>query len=143
MRITPRKQEVDEVEALLEGDQYDDSKAAAKGLFKTVADLMAMRDTWILVHTWSDGTRGLNYGPFGSESEAVKFGERLGGVGGTAVVVPLHSPGVLAAAQDGKKSWSPLCLDEDCGHAPFTHSMAGTSRAGCQIPGCTCSQYRK
>jgi hypothetical protein len=143
MRITPRKQEVDEVEALLEGDDFDNSKDAAKALFKLVGNRLAMRDMWACVHTWADGTRGLNYGPFGTEGDAQRFGERLGGVGGTVQIVPIYSPEALIANQDGKKSQSPWCLDEGCGHAPFAHSMAGTSRGACQIPGCPCGQYRK
>ncbi|QAY17737.1 hypothetical protein SEA_ASTEN_56 [Streptomyces phage Asten] len=143
MRITPRAQEVNAVVEVLESGEYDDAKSLAKALIKEVAQILAQRDGFALAHTWRDGTAGLNFGPFGTEGDAQKFGERLGGVGGTAHVVKLSSPEVLIANQDGKKGWTPFCLVEGCGHAPFTHSMAGTSRGACMVDGCECSTYRK
>ncbi|AKY03738.1 hypothetical protein AVT26_gp56 [Streptomyces phage Lannister] len=143
MRITPRAQEVNAVVEILESGEFDGPKDMAKALIKEVAQILAMRDGYALAHTWQDGTAGLNFGPFGTEGDAAKFGERLGGVGGTAHVVKLASPEVLIANQDGKKGWTPFCLVEGCGHAPFAHSMAGTSRGACMVDGCECSTYRK
>ncbi|USH45894.1 hypothetical protein SEA_VIEENROSE_59 [Streptomyces phage VieEnRose] len=143
MRITPRAQEINRVTEILESGEYDGPKDMAKALLKEMADILAMRDSFVLAHTWADGSRGLNYGPFGTEGDAKKFGERLGGVGGTAHVVPLSSPEVLIANQDGKKSWTPWCVNEECGHAPFAHSMAAAARGECQVPGCPCTTYRK
>ncbi|AOQ27033.1 hypothetical protein SEA_GODPOWER_58 [Streptomyces phage Godpower] len=143
MRITPRAQEVNAVLEIMESDEFEDGKSMAKALIKEVAQILAQRDSFALAHTWQDGTAGLNFGPFGTEGDATKFGERLGGVGGTAHVVKLSSPEVLIANQDGKKGWTPFCLVEGCGHAPFAHSMAGTSRGACMVDGCECSTYRK
>lgn len=143
MRITPRAQEVNAVVELLESCEGDDPKAVAKALIKSVADILEMRDLWVLAHAWADGTRGLNYGPFGTEGDAKKFGERLGGIGGTAYVVPLSSPAVLLANQEGKKGWTPWCVVPECGHAPFTHSSEGTARGACMVPGCPCETYKR
>ncbi|ANT41062.1 hypothetical protein BI024_gp58 [Streptomyces phage Nanodon] len=143
MRITPRAQEINAVVELLESDEFEDSKQAAKAIIKEVASILAMRDSFALAHIWQDGTAGLSYAPFGTEGDAKKFGERLGGVGGTAHVVKLVSPEALIANQDGKAGWTPFCLVDGCGHAPFTHSMAGTSRGACMVDGCECSTYRK
>ncbi|MET9862005.1 hypothetical protein ABZY93_22360 [Streptomyces smyrnaeus] len=143
MRITPRAQEVNRVVEILESGDFDGPKDMAKALLKEMADILAMRDSFALAHTWVDGTKGLNYGPFGTEGDAKKFGERLGGVGRTAHVVPLSSPEALIANQDGKKGWAPWCTDPECGHAPFAHSMAAAARGECQVPGCPCAAYRK
>jgi len=143
MRITPRAQEINDVVELLESCEGDDPKAVAKALIKGVADILAMRDSYVLAHTWGDGTRGLNWGPFGSEGDAKKFGEKLGGIGGTAYVVPLSSAEVLLANQNGKAGWTPWCVVPECGHAPFAHSSEGTARGACQVPTCNCGGYRK
>lgn len=143
MRITPRAHEVGRVIEILESEEFDDAKAMAKAIIKEVADILAMRDSFALAHVWGDGSKGLNYGPFGTKGDAEKFGERLGGVGGTAHVVKLSSPEELLANQVGKKGWAPWCLDEGCGHAPFTHSQEAQTRGACIVSGCSCTAYRK
>ena len=85
-----------------------------------------------LVHTWSDGSRGLNWAPFGNEAEAKGFASKLA-IGGTGRLVKLNSPGVMLANIDGKKGWKGYCQHSECGHAPFTHSAASAARGACQI----------
>jgi hypothetical protein len=143
MRYTPRAQEYNRIVEILESSDYADAKAMAKALLKEMVDILSMRDTFAGTHVWSDGRKGCNYGPFYSEGDAEKFVETLGGVGGKFHVVKLFAPGAAWANANGKKNWTPWCLHPDCGHAPYTHSMAGPSRGACQIPSCKCDKYKK
>ncbi|WP_411120574.1 hypothetical protein [Streptomyces sp. x-19] len=142
MRITPRKEEVEAVKALLEDPDFDSADQMAKALIKEVGEILQMRDWVALVHTWSDGSRGLNWAPFGNESEARAFASKLS-IGGTGRLVKLYAPGVMLANVDGKKGWKGYCQHPDCGHAPFTHSAASAARGACQIPTCPCGKFEK
>ncbi|MFJ3907500.1 hypothetical protein [Streptomyces vinaceus] len=141
MRITPRREEVDAVKAVLEDPGFDNADQMAKALIKEVGSILQMRDWVALVHTWSDGHRGLNFAPFGNEAEAKSFASRMA-FGGTGRIVPLHSPGAMLANHDGKK-WKGYCQHDECGHAPFTHSAASAARGACQMPTCPCDGFRK
>ncbi|MEU3708979.1 hypothetical protein [Streptomyces catenulae] len=141
MRITPRREEIDAVKALLEDPGFDSADQMAKALIKEVGDILQMRDWVALVHTWSDGSRGLNFAPFGNEAEARAFASKMA-FGGAGHLVKLNSPGLMLANHDGKK-WKGFCQDEQCGHAPFTHSAASAARGACQIPTCPCDKFRK
>ncbi|GGK13044.1 hypothetical protein GCM10010124_01970 [Pilimelia terevasa] len=140
MRITPRKEEVSRVVAILESDGFTDADQMAKALIKEVADILAMRDWYALVHTWNSGERGLNWAPFASESEALRTAARVG-IGGRYGVVKLYSPGALVANHEGKKGWPGYC--QTCGHPPFTHSMAGNARGKCLLGTCDCTRLVK
>ncbi|WP_328742137.1 hypothetical protein OG436_13995 [Streptomyces caniferus] len=141
MRITPRKEEVAAVVALLEDPTFESADQLAKAIYKTAAELLQMRDLFALVHTWQDGHRGLNFGPFGSEAEMKTFASKMA-FGGTGKVVKLYSPGVMLANVDGKKGWKGYCFHPECGHAPFAHSAASAARGACQIPTCPCDKFR-
>ncbi|MEU7148451.1 hypothetical protein AB0B15_10485 [Streptomyces sp. NPDC045456] len=142
MRITPRKEEIDAVKALLEDPGFDSADQMAKALIKEVGEILQMRDWVALVHTWSDGSRGLNWAPFGNAAEAEAFAKKVS-VGGSGRLVKLHSPGTMLANIDGKRGWKGYCQHEQCGHAPFTHSAASAARGACQIPTCPCDKFRK
>ncbi|WKU46773.1 hypothetical protein Q3V23_23430 [Streptomyces sp. VNUA116] len=142
MRLTPRREEIDAVKALLESPDFDSADQMAKAVIKEVASILQMRDWVALVHTWSDGSRGLNWGPFGNEAEAKSFASKMA-FGGTGRLVKLHSPGVMLANTDGKPGWKGYCQHDQCGHAPFTHSAATAARGACQIPTCPCGAFRK
>ncbi|WP_328310182.1 hypothetical protein OG432_10825 [Streptomyces sp. NBC_00442] len=142
MRLTPRKEEVEVVKALLEDPSFESADQMAKALIKEIAEVLQMRDWIALVHTWSDGSRGLNWAPFGSAAEAEAFAKKVS-IGGSGRLVKLHSPGVMLANVGGKKGWKGYCQHPDCGHAPFTHSAASAARGACQIPTCPCDRFRK
>ncbi|MFG3223292.1 hypothetical protein ACGF07_00735 [Kitasatospora sp. NPDC048194] len=142
MRLTPRKEEVSAVKALLESEDFDNADQMAKAVIKEVGEVLQMRDWYALAHTWKDGTRGLNWAPFGNEAEAKSFADKIA-IGGTARLVKLYSPGVMLANIDGKKGWKGYCQDSECGHAPFTHSTVSAARGACHIPTCPCGQFRK
>ncbi|MFI5942167.1 hypothetical protein ACIBCB_18180 [Streptomyces uncialis] len=140
MRITPRKEEVATVVALLEDDSFESASHMAKALIKEVGEILQMRDWIALVHTWENGHRGLNFAPFASEVEARSFAAKMA-FGGTGRLVKLYSPGVMLANHDGKK-WKGYCQNEQCTHAPFTHSAATATRGACQIPICPCMKFQ-
>lgn len=104
MRLTPRKEEIDRVKAILESDEYATADQMAKALIKEVADMLWMRDWFALTHVNRDGTKGLNWAPFSSPIEALNTAEKVG-VGGRFTTVKLYSPGILLGNALGKKGW--------------------------------------
>ncbi|MGV9312621.1 hypothetical protein ACWDR0_10540 [Streptomyces sp. NPDC003691] len=127
--------------ALLEDPTFESAGHLANAVIKEAGEIFQMRDWFALVHTWKDGHRGLNFGPFASEAEAKTFASKMG-FGGTGKIVKLYSPGAMLANIDGRKGWKGYCFDPDCGHAPFTHSAASAARGACHIPTCPCPKFR-
>ncbi|MFI1799824.1 hypothetical protein ACH427_21065 [Streptomyces sp. NPDC020379] len=130
------------MKALLESPDFDSADQMAKAVIKEVAGILQMRDWIALVHTWGDGSKGLNFAPFGNEVEARAFASKMA-FGGTGRLVKLHAPGVMLANHNGKPGWKGYCQHPECGHAPFTHSAASAARGACQIPTCPCDRFRK
>lgn len=141
MRLTPRKEEVDAVKAILESDQYTTADQMAKALIKEVADELDMRDWYALTHRWRDGQRGINWGPFASPIEALRTAEYIGE--GQFATVKLYSPGILVANAKGRKNTAGYCRHEHCGHAPFLHLTAGSGRRACGLSTCECDGFKK
>ncbi|MFF7800208.1 hypothetical protein [Streptomyces olivaceus] len=142
MRITPRAYEVKKIVDILEDPTFDSPEQMAKAVIKEVGDMLQMRDMVVLVHTWADGTKGLNMGPFGAVAEAESFAKKMS-FGGTAKAVPITSSGILLANHDGKKSWPGYCWNPNCGHAPYNHAMDGSSRGKCHRVDCDCEKFVK
>ncbi|OKI45088.1 hypothetical protein [Micromonospora sp. CB01531] len=144
MRITPRKEEVAAVVAVLESDQYDSAQAMAKAVIKEVAELLDMRDWVALTHRFGDnGQLGLNWGPFGSAIEAQRLADKLA-LGGRFSVVRLGSPGLLVANLLGaKRPTKDFCANPACLHAAWTHSALGNSRGKCVLESCPCDEMKK
>lgn len=141
MRLTPRKEEIDRVKAILESDEYTSADQMARALIKEVADELDMRDWYALTHRWRDGQRGINWGPFASGIEALRVAEYIGeGQYGT---VKLYSPGVLVANAKGRKNTAGYCRHQQCGHAPFLHLTAGSRRGACGLSTCDCPSFKK
>ncbi|WP_436739963.1 hypothetical protein [Streptomyces sp. BBFR102] len=142
MRLTPRAHEIKRVVDILEDPTFDTPEQLAKAVIKEVAEVVQMRDLFAMVHTWADGSKGLNFGPFGSSAEAEAFARRMA-FGGTGRLVPLTSSGAMLANHDGKTSWPGYCWDEACGHAPWMHALDGASRGKCQLDSCGCTKFVK
>ncbi|GAA0946060.1 hypothetical protein [Actinocorallia libanotica] len=141
MRITPRKEEIEEIKALLEDDSFESADQMAKAIFKAVADTLWFRDWLAMVHIYPSGAHGVNFGPFSSEAEAKAVAAKLG-TGGTARFVKLYAPGVLLGNTEGAKGRKGFCAVPECGHAPFAHSTSGgPGRSKCMLPGCTCPKW--
>ncbi|MFF3006316.1 hypothetical protein ACFVTF_26315 [Kitasatospora sp. NPDC057940] len=126
----------------MESQDFDSADQMAKAILKEAGEILQMRDWFALAHTWNDGSRGLNWAPFGNESEAVAFANKIA-IGGTARLIKLYAPGVTLANIDGKKGWKGYCQDAECGHAPNVHSAVAAARGACHIPTCPCGQFRK
>ncbi|MFE4451462.1 hypothetical protein [Streptomyces sp. NPDC056796] len=143
MRITPRAHEVRRIVDLLEDPTFDSSEQMAKALMKEMADILQMRDMFAMTHTWADGHKGLNFGPFGSAAEAEAFGKKMA-FGGVGRVVPLTSSGVMLANHEGVKGGYPgYCYEPACGHAPWMHAIDGASRGECRDRACPCGKFVK
>lgn len=143
MRLTPRKEEVDCVKAILESDEYTTADQMAKALIKEVAEMLWMRDWFALVHINGAGNGGLNWAPFSSPIEALNTAEKLA-IGGRFGTVKLYSPGVLLGNALGKKGWKGFCQNPECGHAPFLHLTDGSARGACGLASvCACKKYVK
>jgi hypothetical protein len=143
VRITPRAHEIKKVVDILEDPTFDSPEQLAKAVIKEVGDMLQMRDLFVMVHTWADGSKGLNFGPFGAVAEAETFAKKMS-FGGTGKVVPLTSSGVMLANHDGKKDgWPGYCWNPECGHAPWTHAVDGASRGKCHLETCNCDKFRK
>jgi len=142
VRLTPRAHEIKRVVDILEDPTFDNPEQLAKAVIKEVAEIVQMRDLFAMVHTWSDGSKGLNFGPFGSSAEAEAFAKKMA-FGGTGRLVPLTSSGVMLANHDGKTSWPGYCWDEACGHAPWMHALDGASRGKCHLESCDCTKFIK
>ncbi|MEU4155724.1 hypothetical protein [Actinoplanes sp. NPDC026670] len=141
MRITPRKDEVQQVVDILESDKYKSGDDMAKALIKAIGDILAMRDWVALTHRFSAGQLGINWGPFGSEIEARAAAEKIA-LNGSFATVKLYSPGTLLAnvTSSKRKGW---CQTAGCGHADWVHLVNGNSRAKCGLETCPCSQFTK
>jgi hypothetical protein len=142
VRLTPRKEEIDGVKAILESDRFTSADQMAKALIKEVAEMLWMRDWFALVHLNEAGSAGLNWAPFSSPVEALNLAEKIG-IGGRFGTVKLYSPGVLLANADGKKGWKGFCQDEVCGHAPWLHLQVGAGRGPCGLSRCGCMKFKK
>ncbi|MFH8414395.1 hypothetical protein [Streptomyces collinus] len=143
MRITPRAYEVKKIVDILEDPTFDNPEQMAKAVIKEVGDMLQMRDLFVLVHIWEDGSKGLNMGPFGAAAEAESFAKKVS-LGGTGRIVPITSSGVILANHDGKKGgWPGYCWNPECGHSPNNHAIDGASRGKCHRADCDCSKFVK
>ncbi|MEU6056954.1 hypothetical protein [Streptomyces sp. NPDC047097] len=127
---------------ILTDPTFEKPEDMAKAVLKESAAIVQMRDLWVLTHCWADGAKGLNYGPFGSTTEAEAFARKLS-FGGTGRAIPLTSSGIALANHEGKAGWPGYCRDPECGHPPFTHSAASAARGQCQLTACGCAKFRK
>ncbi|MEU7570294.1 hypothetical protein [Micromonospora sp. NPDC049240] len=141
MRLTPRREEVQQVVEILESDQFKSADDMAKALIKEVAEMLDMRDWVALTHRFGDGQLGINWGPFSSGIEANRYAEKVG-INGKFGVVKLYSPGLLLAnAQGAKKATKDFCTNTHCMHASWVHSALGNSRGKCVLETCPCTKY--
>ncbi|MCM8548854.1 hypothetical protein [Streptomyces sp. STCH 565 A] len=142
MRLTPRKHEIQALVGLLTDPGFESPEDMAKAVLKEAASILQMRDLWVLTHRWADGSKGLNYGPFGSVAEAEAFAKKMS-FGGTGRAIPLTSSGIALANHDGKAGWPGYCYDPQCGHPPYTHSAASAARGKCHVTTCDCDKFVK
>lgn len=141
--LTPRKDEVRRVLAVLESHNFESGEQMAKAVIKEVHALFEEREWTALL--WRDPKITgkdlcLAWGPFMSETEALRFAKRLD-IGGTAATLPLSSVGMMeahvAATAKGKAKFCP-----NCDHPVGTH-LHERRMGHCMVKGCECKSLTK
>ena len=140
--LTPRKEEVARIVAMLESTEFEDGPAMARAIIREVHSIFEERDWSALA--WRDNPDGtglsLAWGPFTSDTEAMRFAKRLD-VGGVARTVTLYSVHAMMetieAATAGKEKFCP-----NCGHPVGTHQHE-RQIGNCQVRGCKCKSMKK
>lgn len=138
MKLTPRLEETSRIEALLESVEFTSSKAMATAIIKATAEILSMRDTYALVLRFGD-QQGINFGPYASEVDAHRMGNRLAGAA-PHTISKLYSPGYLLAQFDGHTNWPDFCI---CTHNAAMHINDGVRRGRCGLTSCHCTAYKK
>ncbi|ABP52999.1 hypothetical protein [Salinispora tropica] len=143
MNITPRREEIAEVVAILESGAYDGPDAMAADLIRAVAGLLWFRTWWVL---GARGPRAANFGPFASEAEAVRWGKQVANMAIPAEwgVVQVHGMGRIATNAKGGREGGGFgyCVTAGCGCPPYAHAMDKSTRGKCVICG-SCDRYQQ
>lgn len=140
--LTPRKDEVRRVLEVLESPDFKSGEDMAKAVIKTVHELFEEREWTALA--WRDKPDGtglsLAWGPFTSETEAIRFINRLD-VGGVAQAVPLYSVAMMEA-HVAKTSAGKAKNCPNCNHPVGTH-LHERKVGHCMAKVCKCKSVAK
>lgn len=139
MRVTPRREEVKRVVALLESDDFDSADALAKEIIKEVAACFAEREWYAFA--WRDRGLSLAWGPLSSDSEVQRFAKKAA-LGGEGRSVKLFSTASMLDRLEaaGKKDRVTHCVT--CEHPLGAHEHP-TMRGCCAVRGCGCAEAKK
>lgn len=121
--ITPRKNEIDTVVAILESDSYDTPEAMSKALIKAVVAELEKRDTWVAGVGYPNEGPWMPVGPFWGKADAHKFSERAHTKGQVSQYGILVGPSSL---YEDVPDQAPDCT---CGH----HRSIHTTSWGCCV----------
>lgn len=139
--IAPRAHEVDAIVELLESDEFDNAKQAARRIFSTAMALLAERD-WYVIARRNQGLPPTIYGFFATEAAALKAIETnaLGLLGGEVYVFKVE--GLSARSKYLRELEAELPRDcETCRHAQGAHDVPRARVKGCVVVGCRCTEY--
>lgn len=138
MRVTPRKEEVAAIVALLEDTDYDSASTLAKDIIKECADLFAKRDWYAWI--WRENPEAFQFafGPLSSESEASRLGKKVG-LDGQTMILKLYSTAALLQ-KVGELPPSLFC--SACEHPDHCHEIPKYN-GRCWIKGCKCRKLDK
>jgi len=139
MKLTPRKDEINAVIAVLEDPGHKDAQAMARAVIKTVAEALSQREWWL--YAWRDGPGPvLAWGPFASEKDTEVFAGKVA-LKGEHRAIPVYSPYALMERMDKQdKGIQRYCTT--CNHPLGTHQH--DRRGGrCAVRGCDCKQIAK
>ena len=129
MSLTPRKEEVAAVVALLESDQYDTSEGMARDIIKLVADILSLRTTrGVALGMPGQTPPALALGPYYTLRDAKKAVSDAQEAGLQARMARLDGTGSIKAAQVIKR----VCV---CGHRTEMHVFVN-----CAVTGCACQE---
>ena len=128
--ITPRKEEVAGVVALLESNEFDTSTGMAKEIVKLVADMLSLRTTHGVAVGMPDCKPALAIGPCYSVRDARTIAKNAQEAGLWARIARLSGTGSIKAAQ----ALRAVCV---CGHRTEAHVWTTCTIAGCGCAGVT------
>lgn len=153
MKVTPRKDEVAQMVEVLDQD-HASIQDAAKAALKAAAEILSMRDLYLVAYRPTGVSRVFAYGPFSSPSEADRAFAKGLGIGGDYQVVTLRSAilqGWRAEGQAGKpwKGFCAHCLHLEGDHLWATSGPARRDRCGHNVNmledhlRCYCPGYKR
>lgn len=138
MRLTPRGAEVKAIVNVLESDEFDSAEALAKAIIKTTADFLSDRDWYVWVYRESPEAPYLSYGPFTSDTEAMKYaGKHVGMLKGQHMILPVYSTNALTEALASYRIKSVFC--QACAHSLVSHEHP-KKNGKCAVRGCKCKR---
>ena len=126
MTISPRTDEVATVQALLESDEYEDSKAMARAIVKAIAEEFAHRDTLLVAWAMPPYEKGdlvIEEGPFYHAGDAQRHARARQEGGLLTHIRKLYKPMLKIPALGAGMG---LC---ECGHGAWIHQ----SPYGCGV----------
>lgn len=144
MALSPRRDEVQSIVALLESEDFESADELAKAILKEVAALLSKRDAYgVAIGLPSDGPQ-LCHGPYYSILDAKRIVREVEARGLVAFIAPLLGAG--NALREEEESHGKRCT---CGHPKELHGMSITPRAvttlGCCVykrrEKCPCATY--
>ena len=144
MAITPRKDEIAAVVAVLESDEHEDSASMAKALVRVVSELLQKRDAFgVAIGLPTDNLR-LAHGPYFTVLEAKRVVKEANARGLVAFLAPLLSAD--SALREEEEAMNKRCT---CGHPVQLHGSAIKPKAwttlGCGVykrnVKCPCAGY--
>jgi hypothetical protein len=142
--LTPRKDEVAAVVALLEGEEHETAEELAKAILKEVSGLLSKRDSYgVAIGLRTDDLR-IPHGPFWTLLDAKRTQREAEARGLVSFIAPLRA--ATDALREEEIAHSKRCV---CGHPKELHGLSITPRAvtslGCCVykrrEKCACATY--
>ena len=134
MPLTPRKDEIAAVAAVLESTDYDTVEAMARDVLKAASVLLAQRSSFgVYAELDGEGPRvGFSMGPYWTKGDAERALERAATAGMRGFTAALHSVDTVRPAMDHAAK---VCA---CGHRPEIH----VGKFGCAVYRCPCGVFQ-
>lgn len=141
VRITPRKDEVAAIVAVLE-QPHKNAEEAAKAVLKEAAELLGLRET-LYALALGGGRKTVNFGPYFSPAEVESVAKQLAGATPEFKIARMGGSGLLAARMEGLpkgKKVKDFCAN--CQHAKDLHLVDSGRKARCALD-CECTLYKE
>lgn len=138
MALTPRKDEVAAVVAILESDEHDDSVSMAKAIVRAVSEALSKRDAiGVAIGLKSDDLRN-PFGPFWDSRSALKVKAEAESRGLVAFLAPLYAPDSALSIE--AEATNKRCK---CGHPKELHGSSITPKAVTTLGCCVYHRHTK
>lgn len=134
MKLTPRREEIAAVAAVLDSDEYETVQEMARAAIKALAVELGKRDWYVMPWSLPGEGGGINYGPFATAAELRRFAGTLPSGGHRAVLVlgPDRPRGT-----DDAEVHAGTCR---CGHGQHNHVVKNVRGGKTSAPG-ECGVY--